>query len=117
MDDEHLPSKNDVNQFLQDLKTKIEFNWLVFLDKRGKNTQALLDLEITRNQRVEVLKQLQVEDYCQGPIEDMEGRNPLWVFGKTVKGKEVYIKLQFGPRNAICIPFHVAEHKMHFPFQ
>ena len=41
------------------------------------------------------------------------------VFGKDVKGREVYIKImisQFGGQT-ICISFHLAEHKLNYPFK
>jgi hypothetical protein len=39
---------------------------VVFLN-RDKNLQALIDLEITRISRKEILKELKVEDYFRGP--------------------------------------------------
>ena len=43
----------------------------------------------------------------------------MWVFGKDVKGSEVYIKITLGPPNyrAVCISFHVAEHPMKYPLK
>lgn len=39
--------------------------------------------------------------------------------GKDVKGHEVYIKITLGLPNSstICISFHIAEHKMNYPFK
>ena len=41
------------------------------------------------------------------------------VFGKDVKGREVYIKITLGYQNGqtICISFHIAEHPMQYPFK
>ena len=41
------------------------------------------------------------------------------VFGKDVKGREVYIKITLGYQNGqtICISFHIAEHPMNYPFK
>lgn len=43
----------------------------------------------------------------------------LWVFGKDVKGQEVYIKICYGlpNRSTICISFHVAEFPMNYPYK
>jgi len=57
------------------------------------------------------LKELKVEDYSQGPLDEkMHGILPMWVFGKQVKKKEVYIKVSMGVENsgAVCISFHIA---------
>ena len=42
----------------------------------------------------------------------------MWVFGKDVKGQEVYIKITLGKgASALCISFHIAEHPMNYPFK
>jgi hypothetical protein len=42
----------------------------------------------------------------------------MWVFGKDVKGQEVYIKITLGKgSSALCISFHIAEHPMNYPFK
>jgi len=78
----------------------------------------MLDLEISKDYRNKVLKELTVEDYSDGPLpENLHGGSDMWVFGKLVKGKEVYIKISMGAfgGNVICISFHIAEHKMNYP--
>ena len=87
---------------------------------REKNVQALLDLEITPGFRKTILKDLEHTDYSQGPIVDkmLEGAD-LWIFGKTVKSKEVYIKITMGKLNlsVLCISFHIAEYPMNYPLK
>ena len=93
---------------------------VVFRDDRGKNAQALLNLEITPVFREKILKELQVTDYYEGPKkENLYGGADMWVFGKTIKGQEVYIKITLGFSGAqvICISFHVAEHSMDYPLK
>lgn len=43
----------------------------------------------------------------------------MWVFGKDVRGNEVYIKITLGKPNShtICISFHKAEHPMSYPLK
>ena len=63
---------------------------------------------------------IEVDDYCEGPIkEQLNGFGEMWVFGKDVKGQEVYIKIALGhpDSNTIVISFHIAEHSMSFPFK
>lgn len=93
---------------------------ILFLDDRGKNQQTLHDLEISLAKRKEILSSLKAEDYSQGPLEEkMRGILPMWVFGKQVKKKEVYIKVSMGNENggAVCISFHLAEHPLNYPFK
>jgi hypothetical protein len=51
--------------------------------------------------------------------EKMYGGEDMWVFGKTIKKKEVYIKITIGPMGSsvICISFHMAQHKMNYPLK
>lgn len=110
-----------VNKFLDELKAKISINKIFILDDRGKNFQALLDLEITGKERLKCLGDLEPTDYSEGPLKEnfYGGKQEMWVFGKEVKKKEVYIKITLGKigNDAVCISFHIAEHPMKYPFR
>lgn len=43
----------------------------------------------------------------------------MWVFGKDIDGKEIYVKVAMGRPNTstICISFHLAEHPLRYPFK
>lgn len=115
-----MTTKQEVEVFLKELKVKIGFFDILFLDDRGKNQQTLYDLEISPVTRKEIILALKTEDYSGGPLEEkMRGILPMWVFGKNVKGTEVYIKVSMGRENdkVICISFHIAEHPMQYPFK
>jgi hypothetical protein len=115
-----MASEQEVEIYLNELKVKINIFGILFLDDRSKNQQTLHDLEISPAKRYEIINSLKVEDYSQGPLEDkMHGILPLWVFGKQVKKKEVYIKVSMGIENnsAVCISFHIAGHPMNYPFK
>ncbi len=93
---------------------------VLFRDERGKNAQALVDLELRPVDRKQVLEQLISIDYSEGPLEEkLYGGSDMWVFGKTIKKKEVYIKITLGAFGAsvICISFHLAKHPMNYPFK
>ncbi|WP_026836965.1 type II toxin-antitoxin system MqsR family toxin [Gillisia sp. JM1] len=113
--------KREVDLFLKRLKQIIKI-WDVFiLDSRPKNSiKDLVSLGITANRRKEVILELELIDYCKGPLSETQfnGEN-MWVFGKIVKGVEIYIKLTIieDTNKAICISFHKAEHPMNFPFK
>jgi hypothetical protein len=115
-----MASKQDVERYLKELKVKTEVFGILFLDDRGINQQTLHDLEISPAKRKEIIANLRTEDFSEGPLEEkMRGILPMWVFGKEVKQKEVYIKISMGLENksAVCISFHVADHPMNYPYK
>lgn len=115
-----MASKQEVEKYLKELKVKIGIFGILFLDYRGKNQQALHDLEISPAKRKDIIATLEAEDYTEGPLEEkMHGILPMWIFGKEVKKKEVYIKVSMGSENnsAVCISFHIAEHPMNYPYK
>lgn len=115
-----MSNKTAVKSFLQELKQVIK-TWDIFFVNRQKNSiQDLADLGITANSRKEIISQLEIEDYSEGPKEETQfNGSELWVFGKIIKNQEVYIKLTISrnTNNAICISFHKAEHPMVFPYK
>jgi hypothetical protein len=110
----------EVASFLRDFKEKMKFWDLLFRDDRGKNAQALVDLELRPIERKAIVEALEIEDYSEGPLEEkLYGGADMWVFGKTVKKKEVYIKITMGAmgNSVICISFHLAQYKMTYPLK
>ena len=115
-----MATKEQVEDFLKRLKEKIKVFDIIFRDDRGKNLQTLATLEITPTYRKQVILNIEPEDYSEGPIVDTLNRmGEMWVFGKDVKGHEVYIKITLGQPNSstICISFHIAEHPMTYPLK
>jgi hypothetical protein len=115
-----MATPDEIQKFLQDFKSKRSIWGIIFRDDRGKNAQALLDLEITPIFRETVLKDLQIVDYCEGPTKErLNNGSDMWVFGRIINKREIYIKITFGFAGAqvICISFHVAEHAMKYPFK
>lgn len=115
-----MSSEIAVAAFLKDFKEKMKFWDVLFRDDRGKNAQALVDLELRPIERKAILEALETKDYSEGPLEEkLYGGADMWVFGKTVKKKEVYIRITMGAMNSgvICISFHLAQHKMNYPLK
>ncbi len=87
---------------------------------RQKNIDTLAELEITLDEvRSEILA-LSVADYCDGPLKDPVIKGDLWIFGKMIGTKEIYIKLKlWGDKrssNLRVLSFHVAEERLEHPF-
>ncbi len=112
-----LATKEEVSHFLKQLKSVKAAGQLSFIS-RPVNTQTLLDLEITPKQRETYIDKLEVQDYSEGPLDnDQYGTNPMWVFGKTIKDKEIYIKITITELSVICISFHTSQYSMNYPLK
>lgn len=113
-------SISEVETFLNQFQTKMKIFGIIYRDDRGKNQKALEELEIIPSYRKVIIESLKAEDYVQGPIIDQLNKlGEMWVFGKDIKGKEVYIKIMLGGVNCqtICISFHIAEHPLSYPLK
>lgn len=111
---------DEVRRFLAQFNAKVKVYGILFRDDREKNREALQILDITPSQREMIIKTLELQDYVEGPVIDvLNQRGEMWVFGKDVKGREVYIKITLGYANGqtICISFHIAEHPLEYPFK
>lgn len=113
-------TREEVESFLSEFHTKMRVFDVVFLD-REKNAQTLATLEITALDRDRILLEIRPEDYSEGPllVDTLSIHGPMWVFGKDVKGREVYIKIALGRTGSstVCISFHIAEHPMNYPLK
>lgn len=110
----------EVSAFLDQFNIKTQVYGILFRNDRAKNKKALLELDITQLQRELIVKSLLPQDYVEGPvIDELNKQKEMWVFGKDVKGHEVYIKISLGYQNGqtICISFHIAEHPLKYPFK
>lgn len=88
-----MATREEVQLFLQDFTTKMAFWGIIYLDQRGKNAQALLDLDITPHSRKGYLEQLKVADYCEGPLEDtLNDGADMWVFGMNIQAMRSTLK-------------------------
>lgn len=110
----------DVAKFLNLFHEKMKVFGILYRDDRGKNQETLEALEIVPSYRKIVIESLKAEDYVQGPVVDeLNKLGEMWVFGKDVKQREVYIKIAIGNENSqtICISFHLAEHPLKYKFK
>ena len=94
-------------------KTKLD-------DEEHSTPYTLLDLDYDTWDVVERLKELTVAEYSETKI-DMDDLNPplLFVFGKDINSKLVYIKLKIKDgqnKRILCVSFHYAKNRMIFPF-
>ena len=124
--------KREVIAFLEELKEilendtfDIDTNFTIIKKKKPNDEEhstpyTLLDLDYDVWDVVERLKELTVSEYSETRI-DKDDQNPLllFVFGKDIKGKLVYVKLKIkGEQNrrVLCVSFHYAREQMNFPY-
>lgn len=126
-----LSDKKDVKKFLDDLKAIIndvsfDSNDDLIIIKSSKDEvqystrYTLLDLDYDTVDVVDRLKELTVSDYSETLIDKDDDKPPLlFVFGKDINNRQVYIKLKIkgeNNRRILCLSFHYAKHKMKFPY-
>ena len=125
--------KREVIAFLDELKSILEnadFDidtdlTLISKKKQGQDQKystpyTLLDLDYDTVDVVDRLKELTVSDYSETLIDKDDDKPPLlFVFGKDINNRQVYIKLKIkgeNNRRILCLSFHYAKHKMKFPY-
>lgn len=81
---------------------------------------TLLDLEYETIDVVERIKELTVREYSETLIDKDNTEPPLlYVFGKEINDRLVYIKLKIKEaqkKYVLCVSFHYAEKEMRFPY-
>lgn len=110
----------EVKKFLDGFHQKTKVFDIIFRDERDKNFHTLLKLEITAIQRKEIISTLSPEDFSEGPHNDiLHHISEMWIFGKTYKKQEIYIKISMGypSSSTICISFHLADKTINYPFK
>ena len=119
-----MDEREKVRDFLQSIKETIanpvaDQGWV--LVPRPENKECILQLGFKYQDISETLLDLSVEDYCEGPCRDRDQPGDLWVFGKVIENKAVYIKIKlasFGPLRIVrVISFHFADYTLDHPFK
>lgn len=120
-----MPRK-EVELFLEDLHSLLsseDFNidqdlWISY---RNKNRSTILALNYSREDICKRLLELTISDYYETVFDSDAVEEPklLFVFGKEIQRKQIYIKLKITENNrkVICISFHKAEEQMAFPYK
>ena len=89
-------------------------------DEEYSTPYTLLDLDYDVWDIIEQLKELTVAEYSETKI-DRDDLNPplLFVFGKIINKRLVYIKLKIKgeqKKYVLCVSFHYARDSMKFPY-
>ena len=128
-----ISKKQEVIAFLKELQSllnKKNFDIetdITLIRKKKKNEDieystpyTLLDLEYDIEDVVERLRELTIAEYSETKIDKDNVEPPLlYVFGKDINNRLVYIKLKLKgdtQRHVLCVSFHYAKEKMEFPY-
>ena len=110
-------TKAEVEMFLNQFFPKMDIWGIIFLN-RDKNQNALAALGIVPEAREKYIRDLTTEDYVE-TIASAMALGDMWVFGRDINSREVYIKISLGnPNNkTICISFHEAESHIRYVYK
>ena len=95
----------------------------IYWVRRDEVLKGIRDLGLTENIAKEVIIELVVQDYVEGPIEDhLQKEFHVWIFGKAspiVASDEIYIKLsdRREGKKPVCLSFHKARRPLNYPFK
>lgn len=125
-----ISKKKDVEDFLKVLKetlnsSSFQIQKHFFMNLKNdssyySNMGTLIDLEFSMKDVIRVIKSLQLEDYCETLFDRQDEYPPLlYVFGKEISGKTIYIKLKIREieERIICISFHYARMPMKYIYR
>ena len=129
-----ISKRQEVVAFLEELKAFLKGNDfdidhdLILIKKKKVDDEeystpyTLLDLDYNSEDVVNRLKELTVAEYSETKI-DKDDLNPplLFVFGKDINRRLVYVKLKIKKKedlrkHILCVSFHYAKEKMKFPY-
>lgn len=124
--------KKDVKAFLEELKEVLEAenfniddNLLIIKSSKDEieysTNYTMTDLDYDSSDIVERLKELTVSKYSETLIDKDDDKPPLlFVFGKDINSKLIYIKLKIKgeiTKRVLWLSFHYAKHDMEFPYK
>ena len=88
---------------------------------RKENKACITALGFNLSDIATTILSLITEDYCKGPDTDRGQKGKVWIFGKSINGKEVYIKIKLASLSRLkmvrVISFHFSHQTMVYPFK
>jgi hypothetical protein len=89
-------------------------------EKEYSTPYTIANLEYDTNDIADRLRELTLQEYSE-TLMDLDDDNPplLFVFGKDINGRKVYIKLKIKSntkKKVLCLSFHYSKHDMVFPY-
>ncbi len=88
-----MPSELEIEDYIN----KIKHADHIYIQERDKNEHTKHRLGITYTDMVNIVRDVRVSDYYQGPMNDIDARRGgvVWVFKKEAYGENFYIKTKY----------------------
>lgn len=122
-------STKDIQDFLCQCREIIQSNKVVpsnfwFISKK-ENRDTLLALGFSLQDIKYEISNLSLDNYCEGPCDAHEHKDQVWIFGKIMNNREIYIKLCISDfdnagnkiKTLYCLSFHFAQKPMNHPYK
>lgn len=90
------------------------------LERRPENMATLAQLGMTMRDAHERILALTPADYVEGPKpRSADSSQEAWVFGLSLEGVAVYVKvsIRIEPARCVCVSFHEAKWPMDYPYR
>jgi len=101
--------------FLEKFKKVVKRSGLHVIPRK-ENREALVELNLTKKIRKDIIMELTTANYIAGPEADRDRSGEIWIFKEDTGGVEIYIKLKLIEKDcgsfAKCISFHKAQFPM-----
>lgn len=125
-------SQKEIKEFIEELTLFLNSNDFdiekhLFINKNLKEDlihstpYTLADLDYDYYDVVDRLKELTISEYSETKIDNKDDNPPLlFVFGKNINNKLIYIKLKIRKgekKKVVCMSFHYATYEMYFPYK
>lgn len=113
-------TREEVADFLKGFKdTAVGYGGIFFVSRREYD-ETRTELEINKLGVEHEIYTLTTNHYSSGPDPDYGEPGEVWVFGKNIRGREVYIKLKVSVADigkiAKCLSFHIAVRPLKYPY-
>ena len=115
----------ELKEVLEDKDFDIDNNLIMIKSKKDQieysTNYAMTDLEYDSSDIVERLKELTIDEYSETLFDKDDDKPPLlFVFGKDINSRLVYIKLKIKgetTKKVLCLSCHYAKYDMKFPYK
>lgn len=116
-----VDKETSIADFLREFKQIVTQKRGLDLIPRQENNNTIIELGFTKRNVEEIILGLSVTDYCKGPSADRDRLGNVWIFGRKIENKEIYIKLKIAcvgkVKIAKCISFHEANYRLNYPLK
>lgn len=115
-------TRAEVERFLAQVRKTIPTSF--DMRRAAKNKEAILALGYNYAAVKQEIESLEASHFSEGPVDEHNAINQVWIFGKIIQNREVYIKIKLiGMNNqgrevdtVHCLSFHFAEYNLDYPY-